>query len=76
MFPKRKASRKKSTFKYCFDDEPSDYDIEHVVSRWVDDLDREIDFARLEFEEVLSWRRLKVVKACSESELQEMGYFM
>jgi|GEM_PF-1089727 len=71
-----KPSRKKSTFKYCFDDEPSDYDIEHVVSRWVDDLDREIDFARLEFEEVLSWRRLKVVKACSESELQEMGYFM
>jgi DNA-binding IscR family transcriptional regulator len=71
-----KPSSKKSTFKYCFDDEPSDYDIESVVSRWVDDLDREIDEARLEFEEVLSWRRLKVVKACSQSELQELGYFM
>lgn len=71
-----KPSRVKSTFKYCFDDEPSDYDIERVVSRWVDDLDREIDEARLQFDEVLSWRRLKVVKACSQSELEELGYFM
>ena len=71
-----KPSRVKSTFKYCFDDEPSDYDIERVVSRWVDDLDREIDMARLQFDEVLSWRRLKVVKACSQSELQELGYFI
>ena len=71
-----KPSRVKSTFKYCFDDEPSDYDIERVVSRWVDDLDREIDEARLQFDEVLSWRRLKVVKACSQSELEELGYFV
>ena len=71
-----KPSRVKSTFKYCFDDEPSDYDIELVVSRWVDDLDREIDEARLQFDEVLSWRRLKVVKACSQSELEELGYFI
>ena len=71
-----KPSRVKSTFKYCFDDEPSDYDIERVVSRWVDDLDRKIDEARLQFDEVLSWRRLKVVKACSQSELEELGYFM
>ena len=71
-----KPSRVKTTFKYCFDDEPSDYDIERVVSRWVDDLDREIDEARLQFDEVLSWRRLKVVKACSQSELEELGYFM
>jgi hypothetical protein len=71
-----KPSRVKSTFKYCFDDEPSDYDIERVVSRWVDDLDREIDEARLQFDELLSWRRLKVVKACSQSELEELGYFM
>jgi hypothetical protein len=42
----------------------------------VDDLDREIDEARLQFDEVLSWRRLKVVKACSQSELEELGYFM
>ena len=71
-----KPSRVKSTFKYCFDDEPSDYDIERVVSRWVDDLDRKIDEARLQFDEVLSWRRLKVVKACSQSELEELGYFV
>ena len=71
-----KPSRVKSTFKYCFDDEPSDYDIERVVSRWVDDLDREIDEARLQFDEVLSWRRLKVVKACSQSELEVLGYFV
>ncbi|MDB0010925.1 hypothetical protein N9D78_00940 [Flavobacteriales bacterium] len=71
-----KPSRVKSTFKYCFDDEPSDYDIERVVTRWVDDLDREIDEARLQFDELLSWRRLKVVKACSQSELEELGYFM
>ena len=50
--------------------------IETKVIRWVEGLDREIDFAKLKFEEILSWRRLKVVKAASDGQLEEMGYFI
>lgn len=71
-----KPTVKKASIKLCFDNEPSDYEIEKKVTRWVEGLDREIDFAKLEFEEVLSWRRLKVVKTVSDSELEEMGYFI
>jgi len=66
----------KASIKLCFDSEPSNYDIERKVVRWVEGLDREIDFAQLKFEEILSWRRLKVVKAASDSQLEEMGYFI
>ena len=58
------------------DNEPSNYEIETKVIRWVEGLDREIDFAKLEYKEILSWRRLKVVKAASDSQLKEMGYFI
>jgi hypothetical protein len=71
-----KPSVLEASIKLCFDYEPSDYEIERKVIRWVEGLDREIDFAKLEFQEILSWRRLKVVKAVSDHELKEMGYFI
>jgi|TARA_B110000305_G_C19046131_1_gene450529 hypothetical protein len=71
-----KSTLLKSSIKLCFDNEPSNYEIETKVIRWVEGLDREIDFAKLKFEEILSWRRLKVVKAASDGQLEEMGYFI
>jgi hypothetical protein len=74
-FPEIDSSKKKlkkDTINLAFQSEPSEYEIEAKVKDWVNELQTSVmnDIGcEIEFEEVIKFKKLKVVKGIEDTDL-------